>query len=602
MNPKSLIAFALAAALALPTACAAPAEEAAALIDLNGGQVTVDGQPASRSADAAVYVGADILYYHDGTDQTYGEGEESEKHTSQEAAAHTVVTVTQPGTYRLTGDLPQGQIAIDLGEGAKDDPSAVVTLILDNASVKCTVAPALIFYNVYECDRGFAEQTEGWQATWDVDTAEAGANVILAAGSVNTFQGSHVARIYKEGTTENLHRYDGAFYSKMSMNIDGENGDDSGLLSIIADNEGLDTELHLTLNGGTVNIYSQDDGINTNEDNVSVATINGGSLTVNAGNGAEGDGIDSNGWLVINGGTVTTMSNDRSADGGVDADRGILLGGGTLSAFGVRNDSIDGSSKQPYMELSFAQALPTGSILKLTDQAGGVLWSATTQKSCQTVTLSTPVLALDTSYQLYVDDTLQSWSGSGASMGRPGGMGGQRPEGMPEPPQGTAQPPEDMPQPPQGTPPTGEAAPSGSQRPDEMPEPPEGMAQPPQGGFGPGHGRPENSQETGEGSTDFTLTAQIKSFSGVRSAGDGLPFTDVAQDDSARGHILTLYRRGIVQGDGAGRFFPDAVILPEHWQLMLERLSAAGADISGLPGCEGLTRRAAAVLAAEALQ
>lgn len=600
MNPKSLIAFALAAALALPTACAAPAKEEAALIDLNGGQVTVDGQPASRNADAAVYVGADILYYHDGTNQTYGEGEESEKHSAQEAAAHTVVTVTQPGTYRLTGDLPQGQIAIDLGPEAKDDPSAVVTLILDNASVKCTVAPALIFYSVYECDRGFAEQAGGWQAAWDVDTAEAGANVILAAGSVNTFQGSHVARIYKEGTTENLHRYDGAFYSKMSMNIDGENGDDSGLLSIIADNEGLDTELHLTLNGGSVSVTSQDDGINTNEDNVSVTTINGGSLTVNAGLGAEGDGIDSNGWLVINGGTVTTMSNDRSADGGMDADRGILLGGGTLSAFGVRNDSIDSASKQPYLELSFAQPLTAGSVLKLTDRSGNVLWTATAQRSHQMVTLSAPALTLDTAYQLYVDDALQSWSGGGQS--RPGGMGGQRPEGMPEPPEGAAQPPEDMPQPPQGTPPTGEAAPGGSQRPDEMPEPPEGMAQPPQGGLGPGHGRPEDSRETGEGSTDFTLTAQIKSFSGIRSAGDDLPFTDVAQDDSARADILALYRRGIVQGDGAGRFFPNDLILPEHWQLMLERLRAAGADVSGLPGCEGLTRRAAAALAAGALQ
>ena len=40
-------------------------------------------------------------------------------------------------------------------------------------------------------------------------------NVLLAAGSTNTVTGSHVARIYKEGTTKKLHKYDGAFYSRM---------------------------------------------------------------------------------------------------------------------------------------------------------------------------------------------------------------------------------------------------------------------------------------------------------------------------------------------------------------------------------------------------
>ncbi|HIQ87777.1 MAG TPA: carbohydrate-binding domain-containing protein [Candidatus Scatomorpha gallistercoris] len=55
------------------------------------------------------------------------------------------MTILSAGTYRLTGTLSQGQIAVDLGDEAKDDPDAVVTLILDNVDVTCTVAPALIF-------------------------------------------------------------------------------------------------------------------------------------------------------------------------------------------------------------------------------------------------------------------------------------------------------------------------------------------------------------------------------------------------------------------------------------------------------------------------
>lgn len=539
MHIQKLLAGVLAGLLLATPGCTpkpAPASAGgtAVTVDLGGGQVTVDGAAASRDSSAAIYVGADIVYYQAGAGETYGEGTEEEQHTPEEAAAHTVVTITQPGTYRLTGTLPKGQVAVDLGEEAKDDPQAVVTLLLDNVSVTCTVAPALIFYNVYECDRDFLAHDRGedtdYQASATVDTSAAGANVVIAAGSVNTFQGSHVARIYKEGTTDKLHKYDGAFYSRMSMNVNGDNGDDSGVLNIVADNEGLDSELHLTLNGGTIHIQAQNDGINTNEDLVSVTTVNGGTLTVNAGLGAEGDGIDSNGFLVINGGSVYAMSNERSADGGIDAECPILLNGGTVSAFGVRNDTVDAASAQPYMELSFASALSAGSVVELKDGEGKLIWSATLQKACQSITLADPALALDTPYQLTVDGVAQGYTGTGNSMGRPGG---QRGEGMEEPPEGfqPTERGEGMEEPPEGFQPGqrpgrgegGKEWPGGMEEPSEGFQPterPEGMEEPPEG-FDPGQ-RPEQGEgmEIGAASTEFTLTTSVKSFSGVRAALD----------------------------------------------------------------------------------
>ena len=403
-------------------------------ITLSDGGVTVDGQAT------AVEVGGEIIYYHDGTDESYGEGEESEKYDPDEAAGHTLVTITQSGTYRLRRTISKGQIAVDLGEGAKDDPNAVVTLILDNANVTCTVAPALIFYNVYECDREFVAYDKGenpdYQASATVDTARAGANVVIAAGTENTFTGSHVARIYQEGTTKKLHKYDGAVFSKMSINVAGDNGDDSGVWNIIGDKEGLETALHLTLNGGTLDIQSRDDGVNSNEDNVSVTTVNGGILTVNAGNGEEGDGIDSNGYLVINGGSVTAMSNDRSPDGGVDADRDILLNGGTLAAFGTRNESASRDSAQQFLEFNLSTPLSVGSTVELKDGQGNVLWSATAQGAHRCLTLSLPELTADGDYQLYVDGQLQenASQGFGFGHGGPGGHpgDGQTPPELPE--------------------------------------------------------------------------------------------------------------------------------------------------------------------------
>ncbi|MCI6429320.1 MAG: carbohydrate-binding domain-containing protein, partial [Lachnospiraceae bacterium] len=85
---------------------------------------------------AAVYGGADIVYYKAGQDETYGEGGEEDGHTQEEAAENTVITIATPGTYRVTGSLSKGQIAVDLGEDAKEDETAVVNLILDEADME----------------------------------------------------------------------------------------------------------------------------------------------------------------------------------------------------------------------------------------------------------------------------------------------------------------------------------------------------------------------------------------------------------------------------------------------------------------------------------
>lgn len=525
MKRKKLSTMLLAGAMLLSTASSANAAVATSgdevKIVLSDEKITVDGKTASTDETAAVYTGTDIVYYEDrdayADGGAYGEGSDSEKHTAAEAREHTVVTITQAGTYRLSGKLSKGQIAIDLGKEAGDDPEAVVTLILDNVDVKCTVAPALIFYNVYECDREWMaydnDENPDYQASAIVDTSTAGANVVIATGSENNFTGSHVARIYKEGTTKKLHKYDGAFYSKMSMNIDGDNGDDSGVLNIVSDNEGLDSELHLTINGGTVNIHSQDDGINTNEDFVSVTTVNGGSLTVDAGNGSEGDGIDSNGYLVINGGTVWTMANERTPDGGIDADSPILINGGTLYAFGTRNDAADSDSAQPYMELSFASTLPAGSKVEVKATDGSVVWSAETRKTCQSITLTVPELKLDTTYNVYVDGVLQCWNGNSfGMMGGHGGFGGGRPEGM-EPPEGFD--PSQRPQRPEGMePPEGFDPGQRGLRPDGM-ESPEGFDPTQRGGHGGFPGIDNATSADGSGSTEFVLTSTTKSFSGV---------------------------------------------------------------------------------------
>ena len=112
------------------------------------------------------------------------------------------------------------------------------------------------------------------------------------------------------------------------MNINGEEKGNGELL-IESTFEGLDTELHLTINSGNITIKSQDDGINVNEDDVSVLTINGGTLKLYAGLGEEGDGIDSNGFVTVNGG-LTYIYNIEAPDNYIDSEVGILCNGGNI--------------------------------------------------------------------------------------------------------------------------------------------------------------------------------------------------------------------------------------------------------------------------------
>jgi len=516
MKSKRILSILL--AILLTCTCFAGITSAASAtettIKLSDFSVTVNGQEASNEPTAAVYTGADIVYYEADKGSSYGEGTTADEHSATEAAGHTVVTITQPGTYRVSGKLSAGQLAIDLGEDAASDPNAKVTFILDGVDITNTVAPAVIFYNVYE-PYSTSEDTKGI-----VDLTDAGAQVILADDSVNTVNGAYVARIYKEGTTKKLHKYDGAFYSKMSMNISGE-AKGNGELHITATNEGLDSELHLAINSGNIYIEADNDGINTNEDGISVTTINGGYLYVNAGLGAEGDGIDSNGYLTINGGTIVSMSNERSPDGGIDADGDITINGGTVIALGTRNDAVASSSDQPYMELSFASTQLAGSVIKLTDADGNELLNHTAEKAFQSLTFSSKDLALNTEYHLYVNDVQQQYTGNASGMMGGGGFGGNRPsmDDMNALPEGGGE----------FTPPEGVERP---ELPDgERPELPDGFVPNNEGNgtnWGNGNNGAGNSAEaSGVGSVAFTLSSNVFSFSGISDSSDASGKTKV---------------------------------------------------------------------------
>ena len=584
---KKLTALCLTLTLALTClgTAACGADGSATKIVLSDSGITVDGKTASTEETSAVYTAHDIIYYEADQGFTYGAGTEADEHTRAEADAHTVLHITEPGTYSLSGRLSAGQIAVDLGEDAADDPNAVVTLILNGADITCAVAPAVIFYNVYECGSADTET-----AVKDVDTSAAGANVLIADGTENQIAGSYVARIYKsytlseDGTqvvdNKKLHKYDGAVYSRMSMNVDGgEKG--TGILHIRAENEGLDSELHLTINGGVIRIQSGNDGINTNEDGVSVTTVNGGTLTIEVtGETGEGDGIDSNGWLVINGGVITAAACSDSMDSGLDADNGIYINGGTVAASGNMYDRVDGG-EQNYAVFSFDGRQAGGGTYTLLNAEGKTVgeWTPVNDFTCLVV--SSPELA-EGDCTLYGNGVQLACTAF--SMG--GGMGGPGRE-----PDGGMTPPEDM------VPPLGEGtdgtepAGQGGQRPEQGDEPfrreendtggaPSRVTSP--DGQGGGPGGLKSGTDSGVWTKVFVLETGGTFFSGITEASEetsDLPFSDVAPGDWCYGQILQLYQLGYLSGTGPHTFSPGGTLTRAQVVVMLYRM-AGGSEVS----------------------
>ena len=516
MNKKSISLIVIIAMMAvLLCGCAEKGVEEIPegnVISISDESITYNGTEVGTET-AAVYVSNDVIYYEDRDTYddgfTYGEGEGDDKHSAEEAAACTVVNITESGTYRISGKLSEGQIRVDLGEEAVTDPKSVVTLVLDNVDISCSVAPAVLFMNVYECDGEWSTET----ATGDVDTSAAGANIVIEDGSINNINGSHVAKIFKDNADEKkLWKQDGAFYSYMSMNIDGNDG----ILNINGDNEGLDTELHLPVNGGVINITSRDDGMNTNEDGVSVTTINGGTVHILGGLGAEGDGIDSNGWLVINGGTVIASANPAS-DSGLDSDMGSYINGGTVVAFGSTMDWAESDSKQVTVNLQFSEFKNADDAIVIRDESDGSTVFSFNPAEDEVLTaharqymgaiISCPEFEVGAAYNVYVADVQQVYTGTDVKGGAPGGM--EPPDAalsqmMPKPDDAGNNPPEKSDGKGMGNPP---------EKPDGV-----GMGNPPEKPQGGPSDMNSPAEVSGEVSESFLMQDKVNCFSGIRNA------------------------------------------------------------------------------------
>ena len=471
-------------------------------------------------SDDAVYQESEVTTVTLSGNSAKASGPDSTDVSVSEANGEAVVTISGTGTYRLSGILA-GQMVVT------SDSEAAVQLILDGASIESSTGPAINITSADEVTVILAKGSQNTltdSATRPSDESDPNTDASAALYSKADLTVTGTGALTVTGNYDDaIHSKDGLVIDGPNITVtavddgiigkdylvlvsgtidvtstdtgfgsDNDEDENRGWLSILGgsltvstDDDGVKAENAIAVTGGsvdvtkseegieaariliadgTVNIVSNDDGINasgghgtTSTEEAAGATANdaapgeapltggmpaggpgempggfpgeppegfgqdgqipGGGpggmeaagdqmITITGGNitvNAGGDGLDSNGSMEISGGTITVNGPENDGNGALDVAGTFEITGGTLLATGSAGmaQAPETSSSQTSISTALGSNLSAGTPLAIADSNGKIIAAFTASKSIAHVVFSSDELTAGQEYTVY---------------------------------------------------------------------------------------------------------------------------------------------------------------------------------------------------------
>ena len=221
---------------------------------------------------------------------------------------NSTVTITQAGTYVISGNLNNGQIIVDAAD--TDD----VRIVLENVNIHSETSAAIYVRNadklIVTLPSGTTNTLSGGSTYENID--ENNIDGVIFSKDDLTING--------EGTLNINANYKHGIVSKNDLNIVG------GTFNINSVSQALSGKDAVKIYGGVFNIESQGKGIkseNVDETEKGNIYINGGEFNLNT----VDDALHTSGSIVIDEGNFTI----KTEDDGMHADKDLVINGGNIN-------------------------------------------------------------------------------------------------------------------------------------------------------------------------------------------------------------------------------------------------------------------------------
>lgn len=445
-------------------------------------QLVLNGVEIHNSSSAAIYVAdADKVFV------TLAEGSENTVTTDGEFSAiddnnidgaifaKNDLTINGNGTLNVACDTAHGIVCkkdLCMTTGTYNITAASHAIagknsvrIADGVFTLTSGKDAIHSENIDDTEKGFVYISDGTFTMTSTGDGIDASNVAQIEGGTFRITSSEAkgikgdAALFLMDGTVTITSKDDGFHTKGDLEMDGGTysvtteddgmhaGNDlvinNGALNIPSCGEGIEAAT-ITINDGTIDLVSKDDGFNASagsssqesattdsqnargggnpfdSDESCALSINGGTIKVNA----QGDGIDSNGSILVTGGEIYVDGPTNSGNGAIDSGSGATITGGTIIAVGSSGmaENFTTDSTQCAMLVNLSETLSEKVVLK--DSNGKEIISYEPDKTYNSVVISTPDIKTGETYTLSCGNTDTSVEMTSTIYGESNGMGG----------------------------------------------------------------------------------------------------------------------------------------------------------------------------------